>query len=50
LYDIQPGNGAGLFLYPGTHTGCHRLQQHYIILQQQLKCLSVKKTLNDFIV
>jgi len=22
LYDIRPGNGAGLFLNPGARTGC----------------------------
>jgi len=28
LYDIQPGNGAGLFLQPGARTGPSALMPH----------------------
>jgi len=31
LYDIQPGNGAGLLFQPGTHTGF--LNQSYDVLK-----------------
>ena len=35
LYDIRPGNGAGLFLQPGAHTWQHHTHKKSTIKRQR---------------